>query len=112
MGGSGDFGVRVSSLHAAAATLRENATALQEHSRAVQEHTIGGNATGRDYTAQGKAIHQGFEQIAACLRYWSEASAATAEVFDRAAGEYARIDRERATSISATTALADSEVGR
>ncbi|MEC3954943.1 hypothetical protein VMT65_18020 [Nocardia sp. CDC153] len=103
MGGSADFGVRVSSLHAAAATLRENATALHRHSRAVGEHACGGHAAGRDYAMQGKAIHQGFERIAACLRYWSEASAATAEVFDRAAGEYARIDRERAASLVGAT---------
>ncbi|MVU78881.1 hypothetical protein GPX89_16710 [Nocardia sp. ET3-3] len=102
MGGHGDFGVRVSILHAGAATLRDNADALQQHSRAVGEHPFGiaENEAGRNYATQGAAVHQGFERAAACLRYWAAAATATADVFDRAATEYTRIDQAGATVLT------------
>ncbi|AYF76646.1 hypothetical protein D7D52_25695 [Nocardia yunnanensis] len=102
MGESGDFGVRVSTLHAAATTLRDNAGALQQHSRAVGEHAfgVGHDAAGRNYAVQGNAVHQGFERAAACLHAWSTAATATADVFDRAAAEYVRIDQARAAELS------------
>lgn len=106
MGGSGDFGVRVAALHAMATTLREESTALATRAHAVDEHAFGvdGDSAGRNYAAQGRAVHQGFERIAGCLRQWAGAATATADVFDRAAAEYARIDRSRATDLA--------EVGR
>ncbi|MFE3103135.1 hypothetical protein [Nocardia tengchongensis] len=101
MGESGDFGVRIAALHTAASTLRDNASALRQHAGAVADHAFGcGNdRAGRDYSAQGANVHQGFERAAACLRYWSAAAAATADVIDRAATEYERLDRERASAL-------------
>ncbi|WP_405489353.1 hypothetical protein [Nocardia sp. NBC_00511] len=102
MGGSGDFGVRVAALHAMATTLREESTALAQRARAVDEHAfgVGGDSAGRNYAAQGRAVHDGFERVAGCLRQWGTAAAATADVFDRAAAEYARIDRDRSTALA------------
>ncbi|GAB0106214.1 hypothetical protein JMUB6875_51980 [Nocardia sp. JMUB6875] len=102
MGESGDFGVRISALHAAATTMRDNAAALHGHSRTVGEHAfgMGHDQAGRDYASQGAAIHQGFERVAACLRCWAAAATATADVFDRAAAEYARLDRARAAALN------------
>ncbi|GAB2565511.1 hypothetical protein [Nocardia heshunensis] len=102
MSESGDFGVRIATLRTAATTLRDGADALGQRSRAVGEHAfgLGNDRAGRNYSAQGGAVHQGFERAAACLRAWSGAAAATADVFDRAAAEYARIDRDRATALT------------
>ncbi|MFE5289059.1 hypothetical protein ACFRAQ_29180 [Nocardia sp. NPDC056611] len=101
MGESGDFGVRVTALHTAATTLRDNAEALRQHAHAIGDHAfgLGNDAAGRDYSAQGAAIHRGFERAAGCLRHWAAAAAATADVFDRAASEYARLDHDRATAL-------------
>ncbi|MFE3058502.1 hypothetical protein [Nocardia sp. NPDC059239] len=102
MSESGDFGVRIAALRDGATTLRDNAAALGQHARTVGEHAfgIGRDEAGRNYSAQGIAVHQGFERAAACLRYWGAAASATAEVFDRAATEYARLDREYATALT------------
>lgn len=101
MGESGDFGVRVTTLHAAATTLRDNAGALRQHAHAIDDHAfgLGNDSAGRDYAAQGAAVHRGFERAAGCLRHWGAAAAATADVFDRAATEYARLDHDRATAL-------------
>ncbi|MFD7846189.1 hypothetical protein ACFV4K_25010 [Nocardia sp. NPDC059764] len=101
MGESGDFGVRVTALHTAATTLRDNAGALRQHAHAIGDHAfgLGNDAAGRDYSAQGAGIHRGFERAAGCLRHWAAAAAATADVFDRAATEYARLDHERAAAL-------------
>ncbi|MTE11631.1 hypothetical protein [Nocardia aurantiaca] len=102
MGESDDFGVRIAALHAAATTLRDNAASLGQRARAVGDHAfgIGNDQAGRNYAAQGTAMHQGFERAAACLRYWGAAAAATADVFDRAATEYARLDHAHATALT------------
>ncbi|WKY51661.1 hypothetical protein [Nocardia seriolae] len=100
--------MRISALRAAATTLRDNADALQRHSRAVGDHAfgvgrafaIGSDEAGRNYAAQGIAIHEGFERVAACLRYWGAAATATADIFDRAAAEYTRIDRAHAAALT------------
>ncbi|MGW4248008.1 hypothetical protein, partial [Nocardia sp. NPDC004722] len=85
-----------------ATTLRDGADALGQQSRAVGEHAfgLGDDRAGRNYSTQGSAVHQGFERASACLRAWGAAAAATAEVFDRAAAEYARIDRDRASALT------------
>ncbi|MGW3540993.1 hypothetical protein ACWDNI_10680 [Nocardia niigatensis] len=102
MSESGDFGVRIAALRAGATTLRDNAAALGQHARAVGDNAFGicRDEAGRNYSAQGITVHQGFERAAACLRYWGAAASATAEVFDRAAAEYARLDRERAAALA------------
>ncbi|WP_067561785.1 hypothetical protein [Nocardia acidivorans] len=97
------LGVDLDALHNTIGTLRTCADSLRQQSDRITEQSFGtGRAdAGRDYSAQGAAIHAGLERIAACLRHWSVATAATADVFDRAATEYERLDRERADRLTA-----------
>lgn len=90
----------IDAVRAAATTLRGCAAALEQQSRRITEHAFGahGDQAGRNYAAQAAAIHDGFERIAACLHNWGASATATADVFDHAATEYARIDRERAAA--------------
>ncbi|MRH88721.1 hypothetical protein GFY24_14925 [Nocardia sp. SYP-A9097] len=97
------LGVDLDALHNTITTLRTCADTLQQQSRRITEHPfgLGNDEAGRNYSAQGAAIHAGLERMAACLHHWSAGTAATADVFAHAATEYERIDRERADAISA-----------
>ncbi|MFC9998514.1 hypothetical protein [Nocardia sp. NPDC127526] len=102
MGGSNALGVDIDALRTTAASLRTGAGTLAQESRRIAEHTfgLGHDRAGRNYSRQGIAVHDGLARIAAALRNWSTAAAATADVFDRAAAEYTRIDRNRTTALS------------
>ncbi|MFI1915133.1 hypothetical protein [Nocardia sp. NPDC020380] len=100
MGGSDVLGVDTGALHAAASALRGSAAALEEQSRRVGTHGPAGNAAGRNYGRQGLALHHGFERIASCLHNWGTAAGITADVFDRAATEYERLDQQSAAAVT------------
>ncbi|QLY31923.1 hypothetical protein [Nocardia huaxiensis] len=102
MSGSNALSVDIEGLRGAAATLRDGSATLRRQSRRVDDHAFGGSGeqAGRNYARQGSAVHSGFEHVADCLRNWGMALAATADVFDSAASEYQRLDRERAARIS------------
>ncbi|WP_067818876.1 hypothetical protein [Nocardia inohanensis] len=102
MGGSDVLGVSTESLRGAAAMLREAATTLGRQSNRIGEHAfgIGNDEAGRNYPSQGSGVHHGVERIAACLRAWATSAAVTADVFDRAAAEYDRIDSTRAAAVA------------
>ncbi|WP_067543919.1 hypothetical protein [Nocardia crassostreae] len=101
MGGSNALGVDIDALRTMAATLRASASTLDRQSRRIAEHPfgIGNDQAGRNYSGQGTVVHNGLARIASSLRNWSAAAAATADVFDHAATEYARIDRNRAAGL-------------
>ncbi|MGX1806404.1 hypothetical protein ACWIGI_11875 [Nocardia sp. NPDC055321] len=103
MPGSGALHVDLDAVRAGITVLRDCADVLARHSRAVAENDFGtrNSDAGRDYAVQAAAIHAGFTRIAAFLHRWSSAAVATADVFDHAAGEYARVDRERVAAAGA-----------
>ncbi|MET9488724.1 hypothetical protein [Nocardia sp. NPDC006630] len=102
MGGFDVLGVDLDGLRDTITTLRGCADTLEQQSRRVGAHVfgIGNDEAGRNYSASGAAVQHGFEHIAACLHRWSTVTAATADVFDGAAADYARIDHERAAAVS------------
>src|SRR5438128_1479447 len=55
---------------------------------------------GRAYVAQGTAIHDGIRHMAAWLRHWSDATAATADAFGRSAMSYGYTDGYNSEQIS------------
>ncbi|MFF2552577.1 hypothetical protein ACFVUS_16345 [Nocardia sp. NPDC058058] len=101
MPGFNALGVDLDALRNTVTALRGSAETLGTQSRRVTEHTFGRDQAGRDYAEQGAAIHAGLERIAACLAHWGAATLAIGDVFDHAATEYARLDRERAAQLSA-----------
>ncbi|MEU0544421.1 hypothetical protein ABZ319_31575 [Nocardia sp. NPDC005978] len=103
MPGFGALHADLTEMRVAATTLRCCADALARQSRAVAENSFGAGSSdaGRDYAAQAAAIHAGFTRVAAFLHRWSSAALLTADVFDHAAAEYERLDRERAASAGA-----------
>ncbi|MBL1075109.1 hypothetical protein JK358_11965 [Nocardia sp. 2] len=102
MSGSNALSIDVDGLRAAAATLRDEAVTLRLQSRRITDHTfgVGNDQAGRNYARQGAAVHDGFERVADCLRDWGTAVSVTADVFDLAASEYERQDRERAERVT------------
>ncbi|MFB7721586.1 MULTISPECIES: hypothetical protein [unclassified Nocardia] len=101
MPGFNALGVDLDALRTTVTALRGSAETLGRQSRRITEHPLGPDHAGRDYAAQGAAIHAGLERIAACLAHWSTATGAIADVFDHAATEYDRMDRERAAQLTA-----------
>ncbi|WP_067711716.1 type VII secretion target [Nocardia yamanashiensis] len=102
MGGSDVLGVSTETLRGAATMLRETAATLGRQSNRIGEHAfgIGNDEAGRNYAPQGSAVHHGLERIAGCLHAWAASVSATADVFDRAAAEYDRLDSTRAAAVA------------
>jgi hypothetical protein len=65
---------------------RQSAEALGRTSAQLGDTGFG---AGRDYPEQGRAVHDGVARVAAWLRQWSDATAATATALHTAAVTYA-----------------------
>ncbi|MGW4088746.1 ESX-1 secretion-associated protein [Nocardia sp. NPDC004750] len=103
MGGSEMVGVRTGELGALGSDYRRSADVIRDQAKRVADHLFGSSAeAGRNYAAQGIAVHQGLERVGAWLRIWSEATTATADALGAAVVAYTETDQQRASETNKT----------
>jgi hypothetical protein len=108
--GSGDnVIVNTDELARLANELRQSAGAVQGSLENVTDNLFGVGSNGkepeagRNYTAQGRKIHDGLEQLGKRLQEWTTAGSALADAFGKSAMTYEIVDTQNANNQNKAT---------
>lgn len=80
--------------------LQRSAATVGNHVKDVRDHDFGPAQAGRNYSAQGTAVHEGLTRIGSWLDNWRQAVAASAVAMNQGVVNYQNADTTNASNVA------------